>query len=109
VDGYTVTVVAAIGLLMNIVVAWVLSHDKKSVNTRAALVHVMGDLLGSIAALMAGIVIQVTGWMPIDAILSILVSLLILKSTVSILQVRSYHFLMEGVPLHIDYVQAGKI
>jgi len=107
VDGLTVTVVAAIGLVMNIVVAWVLSRDKKSVNTRAALVHVMGDLLGSIAALIAGIVIQLTGWMPIDAILSILVSLLILKSTISILK-ESYHFLMEGVPLHIDYLQVGK-
>ena len=107
VDGLTVTVVASIGLLMNIVVAWVLSRDKKSVNTRAALVHVMGDLLGSIAALIAGIVIQLTGWMPIDAILSILVSLLILKSTISILH-ESYHFLMEGVPLHIDYLQVGK-
>ncbi len=107
IDGFTVTVVASIGLLMNIVVAWVLSRDKKSVNTRAALVHVMGDLLGSIAALIAGIVIQLTGWMPIDAILSILVSLLILKSTISILH-ESYHFLMEGVPLHIDYLQVGK-
>jgi cobalt-zinc-cadmium efflux system protein len=107
VDGFTVTVVAGIGLLMNIVVAWVLSRDKKSVNTRAALVHVMGDLLGSIAALIAGIVIQLTGWMPIDAILSILVSLLILKSTIAILH-ESYHFLMEGVPLHIDYLQVGK-
>jgi len=106
VDGITVTIVAAIGLLMNIVVAWVLSRDKKSVNTRAALVHVMGDLLGSVAALLAGIVIQLTGWMPIDAILSILVSLLILKSTISILH-ESYHFLMEGVPLHIDYLQVG--
>ena len=107
VDGLTVTVVAAIGLLMNIVVAWVLSRDKKSVNTRAALVHVMGDLLGSIAALIAGVVIQLTGWMPIDAILSILVSLLILKSTISILR-ESYHFLMEGVPLHIDYLEVGR-
>jgi cobalt-zinc-cadmium efflux system protein len=107
VDGLTVTVVAAIGLVMNIVVAWVLSRDKKSVNTRAALVHVIGDLLGSIAALIAGVVIQLTGWMPIDAILSILVSLLILKSTISILQ-ESYHFLMEGVPLHIDYLAVGK-
>ncbi|WP_331852063.1 cation diffusion facilitator family transporter [Polynucleobacter necessarius] len=106
VDGLTVTVVAAVGLLMNIVVAWVLSRDKKSVNTRAALVHVMGDLLGSIAALIAGVVIQLTGWMPIDAILSILVSLLILKSTISILH-ESYHLLMEGVPLHIDYLQVG--
>ena len=107
VDGLTVTIVAAIGLLMNIVVAWVLSRDKKSVNTRAALVHVMGDLLGSIAALIAGVVIQLTGWMPIDAILSILVSLLILKSTISILR-ESYHFLMEGVPLHIDYLEVGR-
>jgi cobalt-zinc-cadmium efflux system protein len=107
VDGLTVTVVAAIGLLMNIVVAWVLSRDKKSVNTRAALVHVMGDLLGSIAALIAGVVIQLTAWMPIDAILSILVSLLILKSTISILR-ESYHFLMEGVPLHIDYLEVGR-
>ena len=107
VDGFTVTVVAAIGLVMNIVVAWVLSRDKKSVNTRAALVHVMGDLLGSVAALIAGVVIQLTGWMPIDAILSILVSLLILKSTISILH-ESYHFLMEGVPLHIDYLAVGK-
>ncbi|WP_331852126.1 alpha/beta fold hydrolase [Polynucleobacter necessarius] len=106
VDGLTVTVVAAIGLVMNIIVAWVLSCDKKSVNTRAALVHVMGDLLGSVAALVAGVVIQLTGWMPIDAILSILVSLLILKSTISILH-ESYHFLMEGVPLHIDYLQVG--
>ena len=107
VDGLTVTVVAAIGLVMNLIVAWVLSRDKKSVNTRAALVHVMGDLLGSIAALIAGVVIQLTGWMPIDAILSILVSLLILKSTISILR-ESYHFLMEGVPLHIDYLAVGK-
>jgi cobalt-zinc-cadmium efflux system protein len=106
VDGLTVTVVAAVGLLMNVIVAWVLSHDKKSVNTRAALVHVMGDLLGSVGALIAGLVIQFTGWMPADALLSIFVSLLILKSTFSILR-ESYHFLMEGVPLHIDYLEVG--
>ncbi|MEY3419208.1 MAG: hypothetical protein RJA46_979 [Pseudomonadota bacterium] len=106
VDGLTVTVVAAVGLLMNILVAWVLSHDRKSVNTRAALVHVMGDLLGSVGALIAGLVIQFTGWMPADALLSIFVSLLILKSTFSILR-ESYHFLMEGVPLHIDYLEVG--
>mgnify|MGYP000193297278 CR=1 FL=1 len=55
VQGQTVTIVAALGLCINIVVAWVLSKDKKSVNTRAALVHVMGDLLGSVAALIAGL------------------------------------------------------
>lgn len=107
VDGEMVAIVAAIGLVMNVIVAAILSRDKKSVNTRAALVHVMGDLLGSIAALISGVVIYFTSWMEIDAWLSILVSLLILKSTFSILK-ESYHFLMEGVPLNIDYIAVGK-
>lgn len=106
VQGSTVTVVAIIGLLINILVAWVLSKDKKSVNAKAALVHVMGDLLGSLAALIAGLVVQYTGWMQIDPLLSIFVCLLLLRSTVEILK-EAYHFLMEGVPHHIDYVQVG--
>ena len=107
VDGMMVAIVAAIGLIMNLIVAAILSRDKKSVNTRAALVHVMGDLLGSIAALISGVVIYFSGWMEIDAWLSILVALLILKSTFAILK-ESYHFLMEGVPLSIDYIAVGK-
>ena len=106
VQGATVFIVAAIGLVVNLIVAWVLSHNQKSVNTKAALVHVMGDLLGSIAALIAGAAIYFTGWYPIDPLLSIFVSLLILKSTVAVLR-ESYHFLMEGVPHHIDYLQVG--
>lgn len=106
VQGQTVTIVAIIGLCINLVVAWVLSKDKKSVNTKAALVHVMGDLLGSVAALIAGVVIQYTGWMQIDPILSLFVCFLVLRSTVEVLR-ESYHFLMEGVPHHIDYVQVG--
>lgn len=106
VQGGAVMLVAAIGLLINIVVAWVLSHDKRSVNTKAALVHVMGDLLGSVAAIISGAFIYYTGWMQIDPILSVFVSLLILKSTFGVLA-ESYHFLMEGVPRHIDYLQIG--
>lgn len=106
VKGEAVLTVAAIGLALNITVAWLLSHDKHSVNTRAALAHVLGDLLGSVAALIAGVVIYMTGWLPIDPLLSILVSLLILKSTIDVLR-ESYHFLMEGVPHHIDYLQVG--
>jgi cobalt-zinc-cadmium efflux system protein len=101
-----VFVVAGLGLTINVVVAWILSHDKNSINTRAALVNVLGDLLGSIAALIAGGVIWYTGWMQIDPLLSILVSLLILKSTLGILM-ESYHHLMEGVPQHIDYLRVG--
>lgn len=104
--GNTVIVVAAIGLAINLVVAWMLSRDKESLNTRAALVHVMGDLLGSVAAIIAGTVIALTGWMQIDPLLSLLVAMLILKSTFGVLR-DSYHFLMEAVPKHIDYVQVG--
>jgi cobalt-zinc-cadmium efflux system protein len=66
----------------------------------------MGDLLGSVAAIVSGAVIYYTGWMQVDPILSIFVSLLILKSTIGVLS-QSYHFLMEGVPRHIDYLQIG--
>ncbi|MES2106695.1 MAG: cation diffusion facilitator family transporter [Pseudomonadota bacterium] len=107
VQGGTVMLVATIGLAINIVVAWVLSHDKDSVNTKAALVHVMGDLLGSVAAIISGAVIYFSGWMQIDPLLSIFVSLLILKSTFGVLT-ESYHFLMEGVPHKIDYIEVGQ-
>ncbi|GGY96457.1 cation diffusion facilitator family transporter [Pseudoduganella plicata] len=106
VAGGTVFIVAAIGLCVNIAVAWVLSKDRDSLNTRAALVHVLGDMLGSVAALIAGAVIYYTGWMRIDPLLSLVVSLLLLKSTYGILR-ESGHHLMEGVPEHIDYMQLG--
>ena len=106
VQGGVVLVVAALGAAINIVVAWVLSRDTESINTRAALVNVLGDLLGSVAAIAAGAIIYFTGWVRIDPILSIFVSLLILKSTVGILR-ESYHFLMEGVPHGIDYLKVG--
>jgi len=106
VHGYTVLVVAAIGACINILVAWILSRGEQSINTRAALVNVLGDLLGSAAAIAAGAIIYFTGWVRIDPILSIFVSMLIFKSTFGILR-ESYHFLMEGVPHQIDYLQVG--
>lgn len=107
VRGGTVMMVATIGLMINLIVIWILSHDHQSLNTRAALVHVLGDLLGSVAAIIAGAVIYFTGWLTIDPLLSLLVSLLLLKSTIQILR-DAYHFLMEGVPHHIDYLQVGE-
>lgn len=106
VAGEAVFTVALIGLCVNLVVAWVLSRDSSNVNTRAALVHVLGDLLGSVAALVAGGVIYFTGWYPIDPLLSVFVSMLILRSTLSVLR-EAYHFLMEGVPKNVDYLQVG--
>lgn len=91
-------VVAVLGLVVNIVVFLVLSRgDKGHVNIRGAMVHVLGDLLGSVAAIGAAVVIWLTGWMPIDPILSVLVSLLILRSGWALFR-NSLHILMEGTP-----------
>ena len=91
-------VVAVLGLVVNVVVFLVLSRgDKEHVNIRGAMVHVLGDLLGSVAAIAAAITIWLTGWMPIDPILSVLVSLLILRSAWKLFR-NSLHILMEGTP-----------
>ena len=106
VAGGTVIVVAGVGLLVNIFAAWSLSHGR-SLNTRAALLHVSGDMLGSVAAIVAGAVVTATGWMPIDPILSLLVAVLVLRSTWLLLK-ASTHVLMEGVPAHLSYEEIGR-
>lgn len=107
VEGATVLGVAVAGLAVNLFVAWRLSSATGSVNARAALLHVMGDLLGSVAAIVAGAVILATGWMPIDPILSVVVALLILRSTWRLLRQTS-DVLMERVPAHLDYAEIGR-
>ncbi len=96
-----VMLIAFIGLLINLFVALHLHRGQHTINHRAALLHVMGDLLGSVAALTAGIVIYFTGWYLIDPILSIFISVLILVSTLRLLR-EVVHMLMEGVPVHLD-------
>lgn len=101
VQGGEVMLIAFIGLVINIIVARKLHHGQHSINQRAAFLHVMGDLLGSAAAIVAGAVIYFTGWLPIDPILSLFICALILFSTIKLLR-EVLHVLMEGVPLHID-------
>lgn len=101
ISGGTVTLVAAIGLFVNLAVAWRLSQGEHTLNTRAALMHVMGDLMGSVAALAAGLVITFTGWTPIDPLLSLLVAGLILVSAWRLLA-EAVHVLLEGVPENIS-------
>jgi cobalt-zinc-cadmium efflux system protein len=104
--GGVVVAVAAAGLLVNLVSAWLLSgHD--TLNSRAALLHVLGDMLGSVAAVVAGAVIVATGWLPIDPILSLFVSALILRSTWMLLRTTT-QVLMEGVPAHLSYDDIGR-
>lgn len=112
VDGASVFVVATIGLLINIVVAYILAqsnrgHGHANLNTRAALVHVIGDLLGSVAAILAGAIIYLTGWMPIDPILSMVICVIVIRSVYKLLK-ESFLVLMEGVPEHIDLAEVNK-
>ena len=107
VAGGTVLGIAAVGLLVNLLSAWMLSRAGNSLNTRSALLHVLSDMLGSVAAIVAGAVIVFTGWTPIDPILSLGVSLLIVRSTWSLLA-QSTGVLMEGVPAHLDYETVGR-
>lgn len=94
--------VAAGGLLVNVLAFWLLhSGEKENLNMQGAAVHVLGDLLGSVAAIVAAIVILYTGWTPIDPLLSVFVALLILRSAVSLAR-QSGHILMEGTPKGLD-------
>ncbi|MFV1996689.1 MAG: cation diffusion facilitator family transporter [Acidiferrobacterales bacterium] len=107
VAGAAVIGVALVGLIINIVVAVILSRSEQTLNMRAAMLHVMGDLLGSLAALSAGIVIYFTGWTPIDPILSLFISGLIVLSSLRLLR-QALYVVMEGVPVHIDLTRVGK-
>ncbi|MCO5114022.1 MAG: cation diffusion facilitator family transporter [Bdellovibrionaceae bacterium] len=90
--------VAVLGLLVNLFVLWYLTRGgSEHVNIKGAVLHVLGDLLGSVGAIVAALVIYLTDWTPIDPILSIVVSLLILKSAWGLLG-SSLHILLEGAP-----------
>jgi cobalt-zinc-cadmium efflux system protein len=94
--------IAAIGLLVNLAACAVLHRGgTDNLNVRAAALHVLGDLLGSLAALIAGAVILATGWTPIDPLLSIFVALLVLRSAWFLLR-HSGHILLEGAPGWLD-------
>jgi len=106
VSGVPVIIVAALGLALNIGLLKILSHGHGDLNTRGAALHVMGDLLGSVAALASGIVIWLTGWTPIDPILSILICMLILIASLRLLG-QALRVVMEGVPPHLDLDEIG--
>jgi cobalt-zinc-cadmium efflux system protein len=106
VAGEAVVLVALGGLVLNLAVAWLLTRGEGDLNTRGALLHVIGDLLGSVAALASGIVILYTGWMPIDPLLTMLICGLILYSTLSLLR-QVVHTLLEGVPEGLSLPEIG--
>ena len=100
--GGTMLMIAIGGLVVNIAVFAILhGADRDNLNIRGAVLHVLGDLLGSVAAIVAAVVILYTGWVPIDPILSVLVSVIILVSAYRLVR-DAGHVLLEGAPTDLD-------
>ena len=107
VNGGAAAVIAAAGLALNLWILRRLSPHQHDMNTRAARLHVLGDALGSIAALASGLLIALAGWTVVDPIASLVICVLIGASALQLLR-ESLHALMEGVPhgLSVDAIGA---
>jgi cobalt-zinc-cadmium efflux system protein len=101
VDAPLMMTIAAAGLLVNMIAFAVLHGGQRNINIRAASLHVLGDLLGSVAALAAGVAILTTGWLAADPLLSVVVAALIGRSAWRI-TADAGHVLLEGTPARID-------
>lgn len=103
--GWPMMAVAALGMVVNLVVLRILhaghGHGSRNINLQGAVLHVLGDLAGSVAAVFAAAVILLTGWTPIDAILSIAVAGLILVNAWRLIRAAG-HILLEGTPEGFD-------
>jgi len=96
--GGTMLIVATAGLAVNLAVFAILhTGDRENLNVRAATVHVLGDLLGSVGAIIAAGLILTTGWLAADPLISVLVAVLILRSAWHVVR-DSGHILLEGAP-----------
>ena len=106
VDGIVASLIAAVGLAVNLWVLRRLAPHHHDMNTRAARLHVLGDVLGSVAALVSGAVIAASGWTLIDPLASLLICALIAVSAVRLMR-ESLHALMEGVPHNLSVEAIG--
>lgn len=99
--------IAVVGLLANLLSAWMLhSHGdiKDNINLRSAYLHILGDALGSVGAIAAGVVIYYFGWYVADPVISVVVALLILRSAWSVIN-DAVHILLEGTPPTVDWTE----
>ena len=102
VAGVPVLVVAAIGCVVNVAVAWLVSKaNRSSLNVEGAYQHILTDLFGFIATLIAGIVIVTTGWTKADSVASLVVVLLMVRASWGLLK-EAGHILLEGAPGSVD-------
>jgi len=103
VQGAGMLLVAFAGLIANLASAWVLSGSRKdSINIEGAFLHMLADILGSIGAILAGTIILLTGWMPADPLVSLVIGGLILWSSVGLLR-RTLAILIHATPANLDF------
>lgn len=103
--GKPMLVIATLGLVVNLLAFWILHRGGgDNLNVQGALAHVLGDLLGSVAAIIAAGIILLTGWTPIDPLLSVVVAGLILRTGLRITR-ESGHILLQGTPGELDLEQ----
>jgi len=105
VDGSTLTIVAVGGLIINLICVWLLHSDHQhDLNMRGAWLHVIGDALGSVTAIGAGVLIVSFGWVWADAVSSMLISLIIIYGSWNLIQ-ETINVLLEGTPAHINLAE----
>jgi cobalt-zinc-cadmium efflux system protein len=107
VKGAAAALIAFAGLALNLAILRRLTPHRNDLNARAAMLHVVGDALGSLAALVAGLVIALTGWLQIDAMASLAICALIALSAIRLTR-ESIHALMEGVPHGLSMEEIGR-
>ncbi len=107
IKGFQLTLIASGGLVINLICAYLLhSGHKHDLNMRGAWLHVVGDALGSVAAITAGVLILSFGWVWADAATSVLISLIIVFSAWNLIK-ESVNVLLEGTPSHINLAAVG--
>jgi len=108
INGPVMLSVAALGLVGNLLSVWILHRDRnKTINNRAAFLHMLYDAISSVAVIIGGIIIIFSGWYLLDLILSVLIAMMILWSSLDILKEATGIF-MEAVPRGVDVDEVGR-
>ncbi len=101
-------IVAVVGLIVNLLVAFVLrEHDHDDLNVRSAFLHVLGDALSSVGVIVAGVVMLLTGWTLADPLVSVLIGVIILAGSGRVLH-EALHILVEGAPAGVTAGEVGR-
>lgn len=103
VQGLTISIVAAIGVIVNGFTAWLFMKDqKKDLNVKGAYLHMLADTLVSVGVVVSGIVIHFTGWFIIDPLIGLVVAVVIIMASWELLR-DSLRLALDGVPAHLEY------